>query len=147
MASDRAFLDGARTATLATIDPKGRPRLVPICFIVTDLGGACHLWSPIDDKPKRSTDPRSLARVRDVVARPDVTLLLDRWSEDWSGLAWLRVVGRAALVDPDTADAGALGSIIDALRSKYPQYREHDLERRPMLRIAIDSVVRWSASS
>lgn len=103
------------------------------------------LWSPIDDKPKRTVDPRSLARVRDVVARPDVTLLVDRWSEDWSELAWLRVVGRAALVDPDPEN-GALGAVIAALRAKYPPYGDHDLERRPMLRIAIESVVRWSAS-
>ena len=35
MTPDQArFLDQARTAVLATIDPAGRPRLVPICFVV-----------------------------------------------------------------------------------------------------------------
>jgi len=142
---DRAFLDAARTATLATIDPDGRARLVPICFVIADEGGAAVLWSPIDEKPKRPGDPRSLARVRDILARPDVTLLVDRWSEDWSGLGWLRIAGRGALLEPAPED-GTLATVIAALRTKYPPYGEHDLERRPMLRIAIESVVRWAAS-
>ena len=103
------------------------------------------LWTPIDDKPKRSVDPRSLARVRDVEARPDVTVLVDRWSEDWAELAWLRVAGLATLVDPDPEDE-RLRDVIACLRAKYLPYVEHDLERRPMLQIAIESVVRWSAS-
>lgn len=142
---DRAFLDAARTATLATIDSDGHPRLVPICFVVADEGGALMLWSPIDDKPKRSADPRALARVRDILARPDVTLLVDRWSEDWSELRWLRLAGRATLLEPDPADA-RVRDVIAALRTKYPQYEHHDLERRPMLRVVIASVVPWSAS-
>lgn len=144
-AGDRAFLEVARTATLATIDAEGRPRLVPICFVVAGAVDDPILWSPLDEKPKRSGDPRSLARVRDILARPDVTLLVDHWSEAWSELRWLRVVGRAALVEPDPADT-TVRDVIAALRAKYPPYLEHDLERRPMLRIAMESVVRWSAS-
>lgn len=142
---DRTLLDDARTATLATIDAEGRPRLVPICFAVVDASGVPEIWSPIDEKPKHAGDPRSLARVRDILARPDVTLLVDHWSEAWSELRWLRLLGRAALVEPDPADA-SLKAVIAALRSKYPQYNEHDLEGRPMLRFAVGSVVRWSAS-
>lgn len=144
-AGDRALLDEARTATLATIDPDGRPRLMPVCFVVVEVDGTPMVWSPIDEKPKASIDPRSLARVRDVRSRPDVTLLVDRWSEDWSRLAWVRVVGRAALVEAAPDDVVA-AQVIAALRAKYPQYGEHDLEHRPMLRIAIESVVRWSAA-
>lgn len=143
--ADRAFLDAARTATLATIDPEGRPRLVPICFIVADEGGAPVLWSPIDEKPKRADDPRSLARVRDVRSRPDVTLMVDHWSEAWAELRWVRVRGRATLVEPDLADE-RLASVVAALRTKYPQYGGHDLDHRPMLRVAIESIVGWSAS-
>ena len=143
--AERAFLDATRTATLATIDPEGRPRLVPICFIVADEGGAAVLWSPIDEKPKRTADPRSLARVRDVLVRPDVSFLVERWSEAWSELRWLRLSGQATLVEPDHADE-RLPAVLAALRAKHPQYGGHDLERRPMLRIAIQSVVGWSAS-
>ncbi len=143
---DRVLLDAARTATLATIDPAGRSRLVPICFVVADeVVDGLVLWSPIDEKPKRTGDPTDMARVRDVLARPHVTLLVDRWSEDWTELRWLRLAGRAVLVGPDPLDA-TLREVIATLRAKYPPYRDHALERRPMLRIAIDVVVGWAAA-
>jgi PPOX class probable F420-dependent enzyme len=134
--AERAFLAEARRATLATITTDGRARLVPICFVVSDE----VIWSPIDEKPKSTSDPRALARVRDIDGRPDVTVLVDHWSEDWSELAWLRIDGRAALV-------GSEQPVVDALRDKYPQYADHDLEHRPMLRIAIERASSWFASS
>ncbi len=135
--ADRALLDEARTATLATLDASGRPRLVPICHVV-DAAGA--MWSPLDEKPKAIADVRSLARVRDILARPAVTLLVQRWSEDWAELAWIRLFARATLVDrpPDT--------VVAALRARYPQYASHDLEHRPVLRFDIERIVRWSAA-
>ena len=137
-AADRALLDEARPATLATLDPAGRPRLVPICYIVDEAGA---IWSPLDEKPKAVDDVRSLARVRDVLARPEVALLIHRWSEDWSQLAWLRLGGTATLVEaiPDP--------IIAALRARYPQYADHDLEDRPALRIQLEHATRWSATA
>ena len=99
-AAQRAFLASARRAVLATIAPDGRPRLVPICFVVD--GEPPTLYTPIDDKPKRSDDPLALARVRDIAADPRVTILVDRWDEDWTRLAWLRVEGPS---DPARAPA------------------------------------------
>jgi PPOX class probable F420-dependent enzyme len=139
--AERRFVDGARTATLATIDPRGRPRLVPICFVVVDDGGAPVVYTPLDDKPKRSSDPRRLARVTDVLARPAVELLVDRWSEDWSQLGWLRLSGEATLVEPGSVRT----EVIEGLRSKYPQYAGHRLESRPVLRIEIQGAKRWGA--
>lgn len=136
---DRAFLASARTATLATIDPDGRPRLVPVCFATEE--NTDRLWIALDEKPKQAGDPRDLARVRDILARPGVALLIDRWSEDWTQLAWLRLTGSAALVEPASVPAG----IVESLRTKYPQYQEHALESRPMLAIRIEHAVRWSA--
>jgi DNA polymerase-1 len=52
--ADRALLDAARRATLATIDPQGRARLVPVCFVVQADGDI--LWSPLDEKPKTAAD-------------------------------------------------------------------------------------------
>jgi PPOX class probable F420-dependent enzyme len=109
--AERALLEAARTATLATIGPTGRPRLVPVCFVVT----GDSVFTPIDAKPKTVADPLSLARVRDIRERPAVTLLVDRWSEDWAELAWLRVEGRASVV-------ASTAAVVAALRAKYPQY-------------------------
>ena len=56
---ERAFLVAARWAILATIDPDGRPRPVPICFIVEAADPAhLRLLTPLDDKPKAVDDKR-----------------------------------------------------------------------------------------
>jgi PPOX class probable F420-dependent enzyme len=143
------FVETRRTATLVTLSDRGRPRPVPICFVLVtpDPGdGSTLLYSPLDEKPKHSRDVRDLARVRDIAARPEVTLLFERWSEDWSQLAWLRAHGRARLVEPGD-DAKAHESATRALRVKYAQYRAHRLERAPMIRITLETTVAWSAAA
>ncbi len=151
--SQRAFLAAARSATLATIAPDGRPRLVPICFVVLGADAAARVYSPLDDKPKASADPLDLARVRDLLARPAATLLVDRWSEDWDRLGWLRLDVRATIVEPgaggahdggtEPGEGGDHASAVAALRAKYPQYERHRLGARPILRFEIERVVAW----
>ncbi len=144
----RSFLAEARTATLATMSTDGRPRLVPICFVVspaTDRIGRPLVYSPLDEKPKRDADPRRLARVRDLLILPEATLLVDRWDEDWSRLAWLRAYGSAELLEPQPHEREQHTAAIAALREKYPQYREQALEDRPIIRIALERIVEWSA--
>ena len=126
---------------LATIAPDGRPRLVPICYVVDPDRPV--VYSPLDRKPKRSDDPFALARVMDISADPRVTLLADRWDEDWSRLAWVRLEGHAGLVQP--ADAGH-AEVVAALRARYLQYERQRLEDRPMIRVDVDRVVRWPPS-
>ena len=134
---ERNLLGESRRATLATIAQDGRPRLVPVCFVVLDD----VIWSPLDEKPKSVDDPRRLARIRDIERDPRVTLLVDRWSEDWSELGWIRLEGHAEVLD--LADP----AIIGALRARYPQYADHDLESRPMIRITVDRAMGWAASA
>jgi PPOX class probable F420-dependent enzyme len=126
--AERRFLADARRAVLVTIDPAGLPRPVPICHVVLD--GA--LFTPLDEKPKAAGDPLALARVRDLLARPDVVVLVDRWSEDWQRLAWLRLYGTASVVTPGGEVHAAA---VTALRGKYPQYRGQRLEARPVIRV------------
>jgi PPOX class probable F420-dependent enzyme len=139
---ERAFLAAARTATLATIAPDGAPRLVPVCFVVGEAEGDLVVYTPLDEKPKRSWDVRSLARVRDIVDRPEVALLVHQWSEDWSELGWLRLGGTGTLFEPGD-DAGRHAGAVAALREKYPQYAEHRLEGRPLIRIEITASRAW----
>ncbi len=143
----RAFLDAARTATLATIAPNGRPRLVPVCFVVGVDGrdGRARLYSPLDEKPKSSADPRELARVRDLLANPEATLLVDRWSEDWARLGWVRLEVRADLLEPDTKHRDEHAVAVTALREKYAQYATHRLDDRPILRFTIQRTISWGA--
>jgi PPOX class probable F420-dependent enzyme len=136
------LLREARRATLATIAPDGRARLVPVCFAVAaeHPDGAVVLYSALDDKPKRSTDPHALARVRDIERDPRVTILVDRWSEDWSRLEWLRLEGTASLVGPPHPDHA---SGVRRLRTRYPQYRGQRLGERPLIRVTVDRAVGW----
>ncbi|HEY8869328.1 MAG TPA: TIGR03668 family PPOX class F420-dependent oxidoreductase [Candidatus Limnocylindrales bacterium] len=170
--AELAFVGAARRAVLATVRSDGRPRLVPICFVLAaDRAGdrLPVLYSAIDDKPKLERDPRRLGRVRDLLARPSTVVLVDYWDEDWSRLAWVRLDGRAELLEmadeageadeadraddaerPDDADRANDADLPDEraaaialLRAKYPQYASHDLERQPIVRITVDRASSW----
>jgi len=143
-----AFLASARRAILATISPEGHPRLVPVCFVVADRDdhlGRPIVYSPIDEKPKASADPRELSRVQDLLVLPDVSLLVDRWDEDWTRLAWLRVYGRGVLLEPQPREREEHAGAIALLRAKYPQYATHRLEQRPIIRMTLDRSRSWGA--
>jgi PPOX class probable F420-dependent enzyme len=88
----RERVAGARVARLATIDPDGRAHLVPIVFV---LDGDT-LYTAVDAKPKRS---RRLRRIENARERPDVTVLVDHYDEDWQWLWWVLLRGRARVLD------------------------------------------------
>ncbi len=142
--SERRLLAEARRATLATIASDGLPRLVPICYAVHPAEAV--LYVAIDEKPKRTSDPHRLARVRDVVADPRVSVLVDRWDEDWARLAWLRCEGRASLLEPGIDrrhERAERAAAIVALRARYPAYAAHDLEHALLLRLEITRTSTW----
>jgi len=132
-----ALLARARVGYLATVDGRGQPHAVPICFVYLD-GRA---YTPIDEKPKRG-QPLELRRVRNVLANPSVCLVVDTYAEDWTALAWLQLRGRAQLVVDLTERAAALAG----LRAKYSQYTTMSLESRPLIAIQPERVVAWRAS-
>ena len=75
------LIRSARIAHLGTADRSGQPHVVPICF-------ACdgkYFYSPIDEKPKR-TAPTKLKRLRNIGENPQVSLLIDHYEEDWTGV-------------------------------------------------------------
>jgi PPOX class probable F420-dependent enzyme len=132
------LLAQARRAVLATIAPDGLPRLVPIAFAYSDS----VIYTALDEKPKTVADPHDLARVRDIAARPEVSVLVDQWDEDWTKLAWLRLIGRASILE---SGVGEHAIAVALLRERYPQYASHRLEDRPIIRIAIERSVSWPA--
>jgi PPOX class probable F420-dependent enzyme len=126
-------LTTARVARLATTDPDGRPHLVPIVFA---LDGDT-LYSTVDRKRKRSS---KLRRIENARARPDVTILVDHYDEDWSLLWWIRLRGRARVLDEGDERERALGLLAD----KYPQYREEPPDG-PVLAVDVTETRDWSA--
>ena len=126
------LLNELRVGRLATVSADGRPHLVPVCYALD--GGAVVI--AVDEKPKRSTD---LVRVRNIQRDPRVTLLFDRYDDDWTRLAWVRVDGLARALQHGAEQPAALM----ALRERYPQYRSMGLEERPLIVIAPEQIHGW----
>jgi PPOX class probable F420-dependent enzyme len=122
-------------ARLATTDPDGRAHLVPIVF-ATD---GDTLYSAVDRKPKRS---RTLRRIENARARPEVTVLVDHYEDDWTRLWWIRLRGRARVLDGGEERDRALA----LLAAKYPQY-EAEPPDGPVLAVDVVEVRAWSAAS
>jgi PPOX class probable F420-dependent enzyme len=131
----RRLVSPAPVGRLATVRSDGHPHVVPICFVITDD----VIYSAVDDKPKRH---RHLQRISNVTATGTASLLVDEYHDDWSRLWWVRIDGRARLVD-NTAESERA---ISLLSDKYPQYRN----RRPpgpVLALDVQRWVGWSAAT
>ena len=124
----------ARVARLATIDPDGRPHVVPIVFV---LAGDT-LYSAVDAKPKRS---RTLRRIENARRRPEVTILVDAYDEDWSRLWWVRLRGRARVLESGTEAERAVSLLV----AKYGQYRER-APGLPVLAVDVREWREWAAA-
>jgi PPOX class probable F420-dependent enzyme len=128
----RELIAEARVARLALLDERDLPRVLPVTFAAWE--GA--LWSAIDRKPKRTTEP---ARVRRLRRQPQAALLVDRYDEDWARLAWVELRGRAAVIA-----AAEVRGAMEALAAKYRQYRE-EAPPGPLLRIEPERHTCWRA--
>jgi PPOX class probable F420-dependent enzyme len=122
----------ARVARLATVGADGVPHLVPLVFAVLDDD---TLVTAVDHKPKRTL---ALKRLANIAANPAVTLLVDDYAEDWDALWWVRADGRARVVQDFPAG-------LDALVSKYPQYRDRRFGG-PVIVVAVERWSGWSAA-
>ncbi len=120
-------------ARLATVTPAGTPHLVPVVFAVDHD----TVYTAVDGKPKST---QHLRRVANVVANPNVSLLVDHYDDDWAQLWWVRADGVAAVhADDATARQGRT-----ALRAKYSQYQSVSLDG-PVLSVRVTRWSWWSA--
>ena len=127
-----ALIDELRIARLGTVTPLGAPHLLPVCFALVEG----RFVISIDEKPKSTT---RLARLRNIEHEPRVSLLFDRYDDDWTRLAWVRVDGTAEVLPRGDSQPGA----VSVLRSRYSQYQEMDLEVRPLIVITPTAVAGW----
>ena len=133
-AQDR-FLRSARTGHLATADAKGRPLVVPVCFVFDGQA----IYSVLDAKPK-TTPLRQLRRVKNILANPQVSLVVDHYEENWDKLQYILVSGDAELLESDEKWVVAIAM----LREKYPQYQAMDLDQSPVIKITPVRYSPWS---
>ena len=134
--AERQFVASMRVARLATADASGAPHVVPVCYAL--IGD--NLYVTIDEKPKRS-GVRAMKRLRNIDENPDVAVVVDRYEEDWTRLAWVMLRGRAEILDAGDEHDRAQS----ALRERYPQYRAMRLEPLPVIAMRIDRVNSWGA--
>ena len=126
----RALFASARVARLATVDAERRPHLVPVTFAFDGE----EIVTAVDHKPKRTT---RLRRLENIEANPRVSVLADHYEDDWSKLWWVRLRGRARIVEDPEAMA--------LLARKYPQYREQP-PAGPVIAVEIEERSEWTSS-
>ncbi len=131
---EKEFLSVGRVAHLATTDARGHPLVVPICYAVEDA----DVYSSIDAKPKRIA-PLLLERVRNIRENSYVSMVVDRYEEDWSRLAYVLIRGRAKIFTRGPRHKRG----VHLLRMKYPQYQEMAIEERPVIHIAVKHAKSW----
>ncbi len=131
-----AFLRAARVAHLATADAGGQPLVIPICFAFDGQ----EFFSPIDEKPKQ-VSPQRLKRLRNIEENSQVSLVIDRYDEDWRKLGYILVSGRARILLTGQKHRRA----VSLLRRKYRQYHSMAIDQRPMIVIKPFRVKTWGS--
>jgi len=123
-------------ARLATADKNGQPHVIPFCYAFDGK----HFYFVVDEKPKRQTG-KPLKRIRNMLENPQVSLVIDDYSDDWTQLAYVLVTGSAQLV----ADENEYNVALTLLRGRYPQYRVMPLSflHNTMVRIEPKKVLAW----
>jgi PPOX class probable F420-dependent enzyme len=132
------FIRTQRVARLATASEDRQPSVIPICYVFDGE----RIYTPIDEKPK-SVDARKLKRIRNIEANPQVALVIDEYSEDWSKLIYVLVSGTAQIISPGL-DTTEHARAVDLLREKYPQYRLMKIDERMIIRITPSRITRWT---
>ena len=134
-----SFIRDHRVARLATADRAGQPSVIPICYAFDGE----HFYSVIDRKPK-SVQPLELKRVRNISQNPQVSIVIDDYSEEWSDLRYVLITGTAELREPGGTAAGEHSKAIELLREKYPQYLAMEIGQQVLIKITPTGVKRWA---
>ena len=109
--------------------------MVPFVFA---LEGDTVYWA-VDEKPKRS---RSIKRLANIQANPNVEVVADRYTERWDRLWWVRAAGPARIVQ-EAAEAERAHVLLAA---KYRQYRKQP-PRGPVVAIEVARLTWWEGGT
>jgi PPOX class probable F420-dependent enzyme len=112
----RTLINRAKVARLATVDQKLYLYVVPVVFVFHENS----FFIPLDEKIK-TVNPKNLKRVKNIEKNPNVTLLIDKYQNDWKKLFFLMIHGKAKVFDGNNK---LMDKIHKLLVSKYPQYKK-----------------------
>lgn len=131
-----SFIQSQRVGRLATADREGQPHVIPVCY-------ACDgrsIYIALDAKPKRVA-PQQLRRVRNLLENPRIALVVDRYSDDWSALAYVLIRGNAELLRGGDEQFHA----VVLLRDRYVQYQTMPIQDQPVIAIRPTAITAWGA--
>ena len=118
LVSVEEFILSLQVARLSTVTPSGAPHSVPICFA---LSGNDTIYTPIDAKPKKNKS-KPLKRIINIASNDEVVVLFDRYSENWTELAYVMAKGKARVVSDEQENLLAA----KLLENRYIQYRDQN---------------------
>jgi PPOX class probable F420-dependent enzyme len=133
------LIERARVARLATIDSEFKPHLVPVVFVFNGN----HFFIPVDEK-RKTAKPEKLKRIRNIQDNPNVTLLIDEYSEDWTKLAFVMIQGKASIATKEEGNI-QVREAYKKLMIKYLQYQKVGLGERCII-ITPKKVASWRNS-
>jgi PPOX class probable F420-dependent enzyme len=133
------FIERARVARLATVDYRSKPHLVPVVFVFDGN----HFFIPIDKK-RKTVKPQKLKRIKNIQDNPNVALLIDKYSEDWTKLAFVMIQGKASIITSKTQGNIQVQEAYKKLTTKYRQYQKIGLSEMCII-IKPEKVASWGA--
>ena len=133
------FIVRARVARLATIDSEFKPHLVPVVFVFNGN----HFFIPVDEK-RKTAKPEKLKRIRNIQDNPNVTLLIDEYSENWTKLAFVMIQGKASVATNEEGNI-QVREAYKKLMTKYLQYQKVSVGEMCII-ITPKKVASWSNS-
>ena len=134
------FIENARVARLATVDNTFKPHLVPVVFVFN----GSRFFIPIDHK-RKSVKPQGLKRIKNLQDNPDVALLIDMYSEDWTKLAFVMIQGKASIITSKTQCNIDVKEAYNKLTTKYLQYQKIGISEMCII-IKPDKILSWGAN-
>ena len=123
------LLEHAHVGHPALLDAACQSWVLPVTYAICE--GAA--WRVIDNKPKRAQRPP--ARVRWLREHTRAAITVDRYTDDWSELQWVQLLGEMAVLDGPPTGPG-----MTSLEARYPQYTA-DPPPGPLLRLTITRAV------
>ena len=129
-------INSHRIARMATVDDSGIPLVVPICFVCHSE----HIYTPVDKKTKKVTYEK-LRRVRNIAQNPNVSIVIDKYTEDWSGIYYIIIEGKASLIK----EGHEYQNCLKLLTRKYDQYLKMGLDKLglPIIKITPEKIMSW----
>jgi PPOX class probable F420-dependent enzyme len=134
------FIQRARVARLATIDSEFKPHLVPVVFVFDGN----YFFIPVDEKRKKTAKSEKLKRIRNIQDNPNIALLFDEYSEDWTKLAFVMIQGKAFIANKIEGNI-QVREAYKKLMTKYIQYQKVGIGEVCII-ITPKKVASWSNS-